>query len=105
MTTTTDQILDSILKAIKGLEARVTLLESGLGKAEAKQSKNGGATRKDISIKEFLIENPPPTDILRTLAIGYFLENHVGMALFTRADLEKGYSDAKESTPSNISVN
>ena len=105
MTTTTDQKLDSILQAIKGLEARVTLLESGQGKAEAKQSKNGGATRKDISIKEFLIENPPPTDILRTLAIGYFLENHAGMALFTRADLEKGYSDAKESTPSNISVN
>ena len=27
------------------------------------------------------------------------------MASFTRSDLEKGYSDAKETSPSNISVN
>ena len=33
------------------------------------------------------------------------MENNAGMASFTRPDLEKGYSDAKETPPSNISVN
>ena len=58
-----------------------------------------------MSIKEFLLESPPTTDIQRTLAVGYFLETHVGMSAFTNADLEKGYNDAKEPPPSNISVN
>jgi hypothetical protein len=30
---------------------------------------------------------------------------HAGMASFTKADLEKDYSDAKEPVPSNIGVN
>ena len=32
MTATTDQKLDAILQALKGLEARVTLIENGQGK-------------------------------------------------------------------------
>jgi len=101
MTTDTDQKLAAILEAIKGLDARITKIEAGTsgGKAPAR------ATTKKTSIKEFLLEHPPTTDIQRTLAIAYFLENHAGMASFTRPDLEKGYSDAKETPPSNISVN
>jgi hypothetical protein len=33
------------------------------------------------------------------------LENDAGMASFSKPDLEKGYSDAKETPPSNIGVN
>ena len=58
-----------------------------------------------MSIKEFLLQNPPTTDVQRTLAVGYFLETHTGMASFTRAELEKGYRDGKEPTPSNMGVN
>jgi len=105
MTTTTDKKLDAILEAIKGLEARVTRIETGSAATAGGQKEAGSAVAKKLSIKEFLIESPPTTDIQRTLAVGYFLETHTGMASFTKAELEKGYSDAKEPTPSNISVN
>jgi hypothetical protein len=101
MTKNTDQKLDAILDAVKNLETRVTQIEAGT--TTAGDSKP--MVRKKVSIKEFLLEKPPPTDIQRTLAIGYFLETHAGMTSFTKADLEKGYSDAKEPKPSNISVN
>ena len=39
------------------------------------------------------------------LAVGYYLETHEGVGSFTKADLEKGYRDAKHSLPSNMSMN
>jgi len=105
MTTNTDSKLDAILEAIKSLEARVTRIETGSASADGGQKTPAHAAVKTLSIKEFLLESPPTTDIQRTLAVGYFLETHAGMASFTKADLEKGYNDAKEPTPSNISVN
>jgi hypothetical protein len=101
MTTDSDKKLDAILDAIKGLDARITKIEAGAARDKAP----AGASAKKTSIKEFLLERPPTTDIQRTLAIGYFLENDAGMASFSRPDLEKGYSDAKETLPSNIGVN
>jgi len=105
MATRTDSKLDVILEAIKNLEARVTRIESGSSHATAGEKAAVPAASKKLSIKEFLLEHPPTTDIQRTLAVGYFLETHAGMASFTRADLEKGYRDAKEPMPSNIGVN
>jgi hypothetical protein len=52
-----------------------------------------------------LLEHPPKNDVQRTLAVGYFLEDQAGMASFNKADLEKGYRDAKESLPSNVNAN
>jgi hypothetical protein len=105
MTTSTDSKLDAILEAIKSLEARVTRIESGSSHASVGEKAAAPAASKKLSIKEFLLEHPPTTDIQRTLAVGYFLETHAGMASFTKADLEKGYRDAKEPMPSNMSVN
>lgn len=105
MTTSTDQKLDAILDAIKSLEARVTRIETGSASSGGNQKTSARTAAKKLSIKEFLLESPPTTDIQRTLAVGYFLETHTGMASFHKADLEKGYNDAKEPTPSNISVN
>lgn len=99
MTLTTDEKLDAILKAVGSLETRVSHLEE---KKNNGQAELGG---KRLSIKEFLLDAPPKTDIQRTLAIAYFLEKHAKMDLFSKADLEKGYSDAREPQPSNISVN
>lgn len=105
MTANTDQKLDAILNAIRSLEERVSRVESGSASAGSGQRTVERASAKKLSIKEFLLESPPTTDIQRTLAVGYFLETHAGMTSFTKADLEKGYNDAKESPPSNISVN
>jgi hypothetical protein len=104
MTTNTDQKLDAILDAIKSLEARVTRIETGSA-GTGGQKIVARPSAKKLSIKEFLLEKPPTTDIQRTLAVGYFLETHAGMACFTKVDIEKGYNDAKEPPPSNISVN
>lgn len=102
-----DQKLDAILSAIKGLEARVSMIEAGTAvqSSAGKKTVAHASGTKKTSIKEFLLEHPPTTDIQRTLAIGYFLETNAGMTSFNRPDLEKGYSDAKESPPSNIGGN
>lgn len=102
MTANSDAKLDAILNAIKNLGERVTRIETRSSGGSAGEKTT---TAKKLSIKEFLLDHPPTTDIQRTLAVGYFLENHTGMASFTKADLEKGYRDAKEPPPSNISVN
>ena len=99
----TEKKLDTILTAIKNLESRVARIERGA--AEAVGSENATRSTKKTSIKEFLLNHPPTDDVRRTLAIGYFLENQAGMTSFNKADLEKGYRDAKEKVPSNISVN
>lgn len=105
MTSDTAQKLDAILTAIKSLEARVTRIESDSASKGGGQETASGASAKKLSIREFLLQRPPTTDIQRTLAVGYFLETHAGLASFTKAELEKGYSDAKEPAPSNIGVN
>lgn len=100
-----DQKLDEILDAIKNLDWRISEIGNYRSDASKNQKNAMNSVAKKLSIKEFLIENPPTTDIQRTLAIGYFLEKHADMASFTKSDLEKGYVDAREPTPSNISVN
>ncbi len=96
--------LDAILQELKSLNERMTRVEEGSIGPAAAQTISASAS-KNQSIKEFLLENPPPTDIHRTLAVGHFLETYAGMSAFTKADLEKGYADARESKPSNIGVN
>ena len=106
MTTSTDGKFDAILEAIKSLEARVTQIESDVSRSGVDpMTAQPAAASKKLSIKEFLLEHPPATDIQRTLAVGHFIEICGGMASFTKAELEKGYHDAKEPAPSNISVN
>ena len=102
----TDKKLDAILNAIKGLDARITKIEAVTAADDGGNEDVGhGKARKKTAIREFLLTNAPPDSIRYTLAIGYFLENNDGMSSFTRADLLRGYSDAKEPPPSNIGVN
>lgn len=105
MTTSTESKLDEILEAIKSLEGRVAALESGSNHVGATKKIAEPTALKKLSLKEFLLDHPPTTDIQRTLLIGYFLEIHAGLTSFTKGELEKGYRDAKEPTPSNIGVN
>jgi hypothetical protein len=99
----TDRKLDAILEAIKGLDARVTKMEGST--AGTGDGKTAHVPKKKLSIREFLLEHPPGTDVQRTLAVGYYLERHEGMTSFTRLDLEKGYGDAKHRFPTNMSMN
>lgn len=103
MTNSIDQKLDLIIESLARIEEHLNLtqIEASTGERPAEARTNP----KKLSLKEFLLERPPTTDIQRTLAIGYFLENKTGMTAFTRGDLEKGYADAKESSPSNIGMN
>ncbi len=101
----TDKKLDAILDAIKGLDARITKIEAGATGAGGGVKTAASTSAKKLSIREFLLKHPPTTDVQRTLAVGYFLETHESMASFTKADLERGYRDAKHSLPSNMSMN
>jgi len=107
MTKDDNKKLDKILAALNSLTARVARIEAG-GHApngtSGKLSARAAAT-KMISVREFLLEHSPATDVQRTLAVGYFLEKHADMASFNKTDLEKGYRDARESPPSNVNVN
>ncbi len=106
MNNDTDKKLDAIWAAIKGLDTRVTKIEVGVVGAGGSDTGAGHAkAKKKMVIGEFLLENPPPDHIRRTLAVGYFLENHEGMSSFTRAELLQGYDDAKEAPPTNLAVN
>jgi hypothetical protein len=104
MNESTDKKLDAILDAIKGLDARITAIEAGT-KSAADDKTAARVSGKKLSIREFLLKHPPTTDVQRTLAVGYYLETHESMGSFTRADLEKGYRDAKHTLPSNMSMN
>ncbi|MGQ0455476.1 MAG: hypothetical protein ACT4OU_00295 [Hyphomicrobium sp.] len=105
MSTNIDQKLDAILAAVKSLDARVSRIENGSAGIDDGPNPTFQAATKKLSIKEFLLQQNFSTDIQRTLAIGYFLETHAGMTSFTKAEIEKGYSDAKEPVPSNTGVN
>lgn len=105
MTTNISDRLDAISEAIKDLQVRVTRIEAAGNHTITGTNTAAPTASKKLSIKEFILERPPSTDIQRTLVIGYFLETCAGMASFTGADLEKGYRDAKEPVPSNVSVN
>lgn len=100
----TDEKLDAILDAIKGLDARITKIETGAAVVDRGDAA-ARAPAKKLSIREFLLKHPPTTDIQRTLAIGHYLEIHEGVSSFTKADLERGYREAKHSLPSNMGVN
>ena len=85
-------------------DARVTKIERAATSEPAnKQTSLGKA--KNLSVREFLMQHPPKSDVQRTLAVGYFLEKHKNAGSFTAADLEAGYHEAKHKLPSNISVN
>lgn len=99
-----DKKLDAILDAIKYLDARITQVEAKT-KGVGGDATAAPASAKKLSIREFLLKHAPITDVQRTLAVGYYLETHEGMRSFTKADLEKGYRDAKHTLPSNMSMN
>ena len=84
----TKRILDDHERRIKELEKP--------SKTEPDKSK------KQISIKEFILAKKPKDDVQRTLVIGYYLEKYKGMNCFNAKDIEEGFREAKEKVPDNV---
>ena len=57
---------------------------------------------KKLSIKEFILQKKPKSDIQKTLAIGYYLEKFRNFSSFNANDLKKGFREAREKIPPNI---
>ncbi|HEY5066600.1 MAG TPA: hypothetical protein VIJ04_17475 [Xanthobacteraceae bacterium] len=96
------KMLEEILAAVKGLEGRVSKLETaGTSSASSTTGKRASAQKK-LSLKEFIISQAPSNAVQTTLTIGYYLENHDGVSPFNASDLEEGFRAARETVPPNI---
>lgn len=87
---------------IKKLEGKIEEHEKRISELEELIFSKSENIRKEISIKEFLLGKRPKDDVLKTLAIGYYLEKYENISSFNTRDLEKGFKEAKERIPSNI---
>jgi|SRR6185437_2068709 len=97
----TQKMFGEIMTALKGLDERLTRIESGHAPHASVEPSHQIPNRK-MSIKEFLIEQTPTDDVQKTLAIGYFLETQEALTSFNKSDLERGFRASKEPLPSNI---
>ena len=88
---------DDVLKKLSDHEERISALEKLL-KSEHK------VVPKSISIKEFILQKHPKTEVGRTLVIGYYLEHYRNVTPFNAKDLERGFREAKETIPKNINL-
>ena len=59
---------------------------------------------KPKSLKEFLIEKNPSSDVNKALVIGYYLEFNKNLSSFTGREIEKGFQDCREKIPNNMSL-
>lgn len=85
-----------IRKKLEEHEKRISILED-LNRSEPE------AVRKELSVKEFLLEKRPKDDIQKTLGIGYYLEKYRKTRPFNVKDLTDGFQAAKEKIPGNMS--
>lgn len=89
--------LSEIKKILGQHEERISHLES-LFRSKPKESK------KELSIKEFILQKQPKSEVEKTLVISYYLEHHRGVSPFNAKDLENGFREAKEIVPKNINL-
>lgn len=82
---------------LQKLEVRVSKLEN-LFKETGAEVKS----KKELSIKEFILSKKPGNDVEKTLAIGYYFEKFEGLASYNVNDLVSGFRKAKETVPKNM---
>lgn len=95
-----EKILCQLIKSVDELKSRVTKLEAIVDTSQKEQRKE--KQKKKLSVKEFFRSKKLKSDVQKTLALGYYLENHEQMLSFNVDDLRKGFNAAKEPKPSNI---
>jgi len=86
---------EEIKKILEDHEKRIQRLEKLF---ESKPTQ----TKKQISIKEFILTKRSENDVEKTLVIGYYFEKFRDMSSFNVKDLEEGFREAKEKVPANI---
>jgi hypothetical protein len=89
--------LEGLQRKLQDHEERLTRLER-LSQAEPQK------IAKATSIREFLLEKQPGSDVEKTFVIGYFLERHRGFSSFNTRDLGEGFREAKENVPANVNL-
>jgi len=63
---------------------------------------NPEITKKQLSIKDFVLSKKPKDEVQKTLTIAYYLENYREMKSFNIRDLKEGFIEAKENVRVNI---
>lgn len=58
--------------------------------------------KKKISIKEFILQKRPKSDVQKALVIGYYLEKYQDFSSFNVKDVEQGFREAREKIPTNV---
>jgi hypothetical protein len=89
--------LESVLR---NHETRINKLEAALS---APEQRGAISIKKDLSLKEFILQKQPKSEPHTALAIAYYLEKYRQISQFTISDLEEGFKNAKEPIPSNLS--
>lgn len=59
-------------------------------------------TRKELSVRELILQKRPRSDVEKALVLGYYLERYRNVSPFNGSDLEELFREAKEIVPSNI---
>ena len=107
--------LSKLEAILKDHESRIRLLEQRLGGAQRAEEKAAAPLAPVVaapaappaprapSVRHFILEKSPTDDVQRTLAIGYFLEKHADYKSFNAKDIEKGFVEAREKVPGNVS--
>ena len=98
-----DTTLLRLEATLKDHEERIMSLEQRLADAPRPEEKPAPLAQKGPSIRQFMLEKAPTDDVQRTLVIGYYLEKHAEFKSFNAKDIEKGFVDAREKVPGNVS--
>lgn len=89
------QDIAEVKRTVQALEERLSKLESLIQEKPIPK-------RKDLSVKEFMLEKKPSSDLNKTITVAFYLERHRRVSPFTIRDLEELFRDAKEPPPKNI---
>lgn len=86
---------NEIKQILEDHEKRIKKLENFLESPKVEKIKK-------ISVKEFLLEVKPSSDVERTAAFGFFLENQRGYTSFTTENITACFREAREKVPDNV---
>jgi len=86
---------DEIKRLLDNHEKRISELEKSITAKPV-------TTKKELSVKEFILSKNCTNDLQKTLAIGYYLEKYKKCLSFNIEDIDCCFREAKEKVPSNI---
>lgn len=89
---------EEILRMKKQLEEH----EERISKLEKLLQRKPKKFKKKLSIREFMLSKNPKSEMERTLAVAYYLEEFQDFTSFHSKDLENGFRKAKAKIPRNI---